>query len=216
MEVWKTYPRNEAYEASNMGRVRSIDRYIYRKDGIKSFVKGSVLKPHRDKAGRVRVAICDGDRGRTTQVSIIVAETFIGLRADNAEVVRHLNDDPSDNRVENLAFGTQAQNAADRVKNGKDHNKNKTHCKRGHAFTPFNIVDEGGGNRSCKACRRARSYIWYEKNRHLDFGMVSDSYFKKYEKAWEADNADDPALLEKYMVEKDGAPSVKVLEKEGG
>lgn len=33
-------------------------------------------------------------------------------------------------------------------------------------------------------------------------------------KAWESDNANDPALLEKYMVEKDGAPSVKVLEKE--
>lgn len=33
-------------------------------------------------------------------------------------------------------------------------------------------------------------------------------------KAWEADNADDPALLEKYIVEKDGAPSLKVLEKE--
>lgn len=35
-------------------------------------------------------------------------------------------------------------------------------------------------------------------------------------KSWEADNADDPAMLEKYMVEKDGAPSVKVLEKENG
>lgn len=35
-------------------------------------------------------------------------------------------------------------------------------------------------------------------------------------RAWEADNADDPALLEKYMVEKDGAPSVKALEKENG
>ena len=35
-------------------------------------------------------------------------------------------------------------------------------------------------------------------------------------RAWESDNADDPALLEKYMVEKDGAPSVKVLEKENG
>ena len=35
-------------------------------------------------------------------------------------------------------------------------------------------------------------------------------------KAWESDNAGDPALLEKYMVEKDGAPSVKVLEKENG
>lgn len=33
-------------------------------------------------------------------------------------------------------------------------------------------------------------------------------------RSWESDNADDPALLEKYMVEKDGAPSVKVLEKE--
>ena len=35
-------------------------------------------------------------------------------------------------------------------------------------------------------------------------------------RAWESDNADDPAMLEKYMVEKDGAPSVKVLEKESG
>lgn len=33
-------------------------------------------------------------------------------------------------------------------------------------------------------------------------------------KAWEADNADDPALIEKYRLEKDGAPTVKVTLKE--
>lgn len=42
-------------------------------------------------------------------------------------------------------------------------------------------------------------------------GRRSTSFDRK---AWEADNADDPALLEKYKVTKDGAPSVKVTLKE--
>lgn len=60
------------------------------------------------------------------------------------------------------------------------------------------------------------------RSRSVDYGgfVVEVSPGRRYRsfdrRAWESDNADDPALLEKYMVEKDGAPSVKVLEKENG
>jgi hypothetical protein len=32
-------------------------------------------------------------------------------------------------------------------------NKNKTHCKRGHEFTPENTYLRSGGKRNCKTCR---------------------------------------------------------------
>ena len=35
-------------------------------------------------------------------------------------------------------------------------NARKTHCKRGHKFTPDNIYETNGG-RSCKTCSKARS-----------------------------------------------------------
>ncbi len=43
-------------------------------------------------------------------------------------------------------------------------NVNKTHCKRGHEFTPDNIVKVPGG-RACKVCRRATWRKWYATTR---------------------------------------------------
>jgi hypothetical protein len=42
--------------------------------------------------------------------------TYVGPRPDGHEG-RHLNDDPTDNRVENLSWGTRLQNADDRRRN---------------------------------------------------------------------------------------------------
>lgn len=36
-------------------------------------------------------------------------------------------------------------------------NARKTHCKRGHAFTPENTRPHGRGNRACKLCEKLRS-----------------------------------------------------------
>jgi hypothetical protein len=38
-------------------------------------------------------------------------------------------------------------------------NAAKTHCKRGHEFTPENTYIERGGGRSCRTCKRIRSRI---------------------------------------------------------
>ena len=43
-EEWKTIElEGHLYEVSNFGRVRSISRFIYRKDGIKSWYEGKEL-----------------------------------------------------------------------------------------------------------------------------------------------------------------------------
>lgn len=179
-EVWKTYPRCSFYEVSNAGRVRSKDRVVKTKHGRSWLQKGKVLKPATNKNNRVSVRLAEGGRKWSVQVSHMVAETFIRLRINQLEVVRHLNDDPSDNRLENLAIGTYLENAADAVKNGRNKNARKTHCQHGHEFTSWNTKPNGKpGHRACKACSLARSYIYYPKNSLLDFQKVADSYFKK-------------------------------------
>jgi hypothetical protein len=39
-------------------------------------------------------------------------------------------------------------------------NARKTHCSKGHAFTPENTLKRGHGYRSCRACRAANRQAW--------------------------------------------------------
>lgn len=49
---------------------------------------------------------------------VLVCETYHGPRPDGG-VVRHLNGIPSDDRPENLSWGTQRENCEDTIKHGK-------------------------------------------------------------------------------------------------
>lgn len=64
----------------------------------------------------------------------IVAETFLGPPPFEGAVVRHLDDNPTNNRVENLAWGSHKENAADRKRNGRD--------RRGSAVTSSVLKEE--------------------------------------------------------------------------
>lgn len=57
-------------------------------------------------------------RGKKWRVHRLVAFAYLGLPASNTLEVRHLNDDPTDNRASNLAWGTHADNYADQVASG--------------------------------------------------------------------------------------------------
>jgi hypothetical protein len=57
---------------------------------------------------------------------------------------------------------TQQEN----IKRGKSPfivNKQKTHCKHGHAFTTDNIIQDKNGYRRCKACHRRRNNARYKR-----------------------------------------------------
>lgn len=85
-----------------------------------------------------RVNLRIGGSVRRVRVHRIMAATFLGPAPSPSHSVRHLNDCKTDNRLENLAWGTAGENLADARLNGK----------RGRAF-PLTIALVHSLRRAC-------------------------------------------------------------------
>jgi len=150
---WRTCLGIPGYEASSDGRVRSVDRHVPYADGRKpKFFPGRELKPWSVR-GYQAVWTTRSVERRKTYVHTLVCEAFHGPRPAPDWDVRHLNGDKLDNRPENLAWGTHAENLRDKKRHGTDHNSNKTHCPQGHPYSPENTFHDGRG-RKCRECHR--------------------------------------------------------------
>lgn len=103
-EEWKTPPGFEAYEVSNMGRVRRATR-------SKTTYIGRMLKPARDNKGypHMQASMGPGNR-RTVRVHRLVALAFIGAPPSPKHMVNHKNGDRTDNRADNLEWVTNSEN----------------------------------------------------------------------------------------------------------
>lgn len=76
------------------------------------------LTPFPDKDGYQIVQFTSGGKKKGHRVHILIAETFLGPRPDRCET-RHLDGDVSNNKVGNLKWGTQKQNADDRERHNR-------------------------------------------------------------------------------------------------
>jgi len=107
VEEWRAvgYP---GYEVSNLGRVRSLDRWV---DCInrRSFYKGKILKPCLDKAGYPLVKL-PGKKSRP--VHRLLAEAFLG--ATQHDMVDHIDGNPKNNCVLNLRVCSSSQNSGNK------------------------------------------------------------------------------------------------------
>lgn len=154
-EIWLPILGYEgAYEVSNQGRVRSLDRL----DSRGRSRHASLRSLQAMRSGHLRVVVCKDGRRLTFQVHRLVLEAFIGPRPDGMEAC-HLNDDPSDNRVENLRWDTRSANVLDSVRNGTHHMASRTHCPEGHPYTEENTYRHPAGSRACRTCRRAEKAL---------------------------------------------------------
>lgn len=96
----------------------------------------------------------------------LVARAFLG--PTDLPLVRHLNDDPSDNRLANLAYGTSSDNALDSVRNGTHAWATKTHCPKGHPYDEANTILKAGGRRNCRECHREQARQWARTHRAVE------------------------------------------------
>jgi len=132
------------YSITTDGRVWSAPRPRTRGGWLKQFRSGRYMQ----------VSLRSDGKTRPVRVHVLMALTFLGPRPDGLEV-RHLDDDPINNRIENLAYGTQAENMSDRVRNGRHHHSNKIKCPQGHLYRGENLRIDRRGARHCRTCDRS-------------------------------------------------------------
>lgn len=112
MEIWKDCLDLPFYQVSNMGNVRSLDRFIYSKDGKKKKHKGRVLK-----LANLNGYLTFGTSSprKINLVHREVLKSFIGPQPKGMQAC-HENGIRSDNRIENLRWDTPLNNTHDKFK----------------------------------------------------------------------------------------------------
>lgn len=115
-ERWLPVPGYEGlYEVSDMGQVRSLGRTATLVDGRTRKKFGHILKPTKRRYWCVCLSAVRPRKFATVHSLVLAA--FVGPRPEG-QVGRHLDDNRDDNRLVNLAYGTQSDNMLDSVRNG--------------------------------------------------------------------------------------------------
>jgi hypothetical protein len=115
--IWKKIKNYKGYQVSNMGLVRSVDRIINQKIRpqynwtFKRLCRGKIIKGDIEKRGYIRVMLTNRKR---ELVHRLVAQTFIP-NPKKKFYINHLDNNPSNNNVDNLEWVT--------------HKENMQHCK---------------------------------------------------------------------------------------
>ena len=159
-EQWRPVVGYEgSYEVSDQGLVRSIARTIhYPKGGLRELPTRVLSQRMRGRARSLYpvVELARNNRKHSFKIHVLVLEAFVGPRPNNC-VACHANDDPKDNRLENLRWDTCSANTHDSIINGSHYQAGKTVCRQGHEYSGGNLYFRPDGGRGCRACRRQAS-----------------------------------------------------------
>ena len=181
-EEWRSVLGYEgAYEVSGHGRVRSLDREFVNAAGRRDRVAGRMMTLSTEVGGYKYIRMTSKNVREHGKVHRLVLEAFVGPRPAGMEC-RHLDGDPANNHLENLAWGTSKENGEDMTRHGTCHETKKTHCPRGHRLVVPNLVRstwEKRGYRDCLACARARAHVSYHKDQRAHFEQIADDAYKR-------------------------------------
>lgn len=150
-EIWKDITGFPGYQVSNKGRVRSFTNGAY---GFRE--TPHLLHPGTDGHGRQFVIL--GPERKHRQVHRLEAIEFLP-NPNNYPIVRHLDDNPKNNDISNLAWGDQRMNMEDCRRNGnlrmftkEDIEKSSQKCRK-----PVKLTDPSCGD-----------YLYFRSAREAD------------------------------------------------
>lgn len=112
MENWRDVVNYKGYyQVSNLGRVKSLAR--------KGVLNDRILKPGINTHGYYKVVLCKNSKHKARTVHQLVAESFLNHKPDGYKiVVDHIDNQPLNNRVENLQLISQRENSSKDRTNG--------------------------------------------------------------------------------------------------
>ena len=172
MSNCRAIPSLPGYSASDSGEVYNYDKKV-------------VVSQWKHAGGYRCVTI----RGKNYYVHRLVYSAFHPSVSIDGLVVRHMDDDPSNNSIVNLRHGTARANSQDMMRHGRvvkhiaDQMEKKI-CVRGHPLKGENLTPSGlrHGHRHCRSCSMARSRVGYLRRKHgidrsSELQELSDKYY---------------------------------------
>lgn len=118
VEIWKDIENFSKYQVSNLGNVKSKDRYTKAKDNEIIHRKEFLLKGFINKKGYKQVTLYDDNgKPKTMRVHKLVALTFIE-NENNLSQINHIDGNKLNNEVSNLEWISNYDNMQHAIKNG--------------------------------------------------------------------------------------------------
>ena len=112
-EIWKDIKGYEGlYQVSNLGRVKSLDKYVNCKNNHKRLIPGKILAPEVggknykiEGYGYYHVMLYKERKGSSKNIHRLVAETFvINPDPENFKEINHIDENKLNNRADNLEW----------------------------------------------------------------------------------------------------------------
>lgn len=118
-EIWKDIKGYEKlYQASNLGNIRSLDKYVHSKNNSLRFVQGRLIKTKVCRSGYLNVCLWKNGSKKCFYVHRLIANTFLN-NPNNLPQINHIDMDKTNNKVFNLEFCTAKYNIQQTFKKGR-------------------------------------------------------------------------------------------------
>ena len=115
IEIWKDVKGYEGlYQVSNLGRVKSYDKKVIQKhywsgEMVIHTYKGRMMALQTQNNGYIIANLTKNKRQRKHLVHRLVATAFLQKEVGK-DYINHLDNNPANNRVDNLEWCTQSEN----------------------------------------------------------------------------------------------------------
>lgn len=120
-EIWKDVVGYEGhYQVSNGGIVKSLDMIICPENKRSYKRAGRVLRPSKDRRGRMRVTLSVASIKKQFFVASLVLTAFVGARPRGFQACHFPDNNNSNNTLDNLRWDSPKNNQRDRLFNGTD------------------------------------------------------------------------------------------------
>lgn len=134
-EIWKPIPGYKGYEASDHGRIRSVNRKIMCLNRHGNYewrrYSGKILSPGFTSAGYLHVQIGKGGYDYSgCDVHRLVMLAFVGPYPSPNHEIAHFDGNPANNHLTNLRYATYEDQYSDRVRHGRSNRGEKHYFAR--------------------------------------------------------------------------------------